>query len=264
MWREDMNSALYKGIVSHQRLRPVRHMLRYRMFYLLLDLDELEILAKRNWFFSVNKFNILSFLFKDFGATTRQGLKTDIQQMVKTKLSIEGIKSIRLLCIPRLFGYAFNPISAYFCYDKSEQLQAIVYEVRNTFGEKIHYVLPGKMNSKSELIEHSCQKEMYVSPFMEMNCRYHFRIAPPKATVVLAIHQTQADRPILNASFSGARVSLTDLVILKQMALFPVNSLKVIVGIYFEALKLWCKGMPLKTRVTKAQVESQKIIEEKG
>ena len=259
-----MKSALYKGIVRHRRLRPVEHMLKYQMFYVVLDLDELDLVAKKCRLFSVNKFNILSFWPKDFGDFNERDLKTDIAAMVQSKIDDVNIKSIRLLCIPRLFGYAFNPISAYFCYDDTEDLRAIVYEVRNTFGEKIHYVLPAEKRTNSNIIEHDCAKEMYVSPFMGMNCHYHFKIAPPEEVVTLSIQQTEDSQPILNASFSGIRMSLTDFVILKQIALFPVNSLKVIAGIHFEALKLWIKGVPLKTRITKAQITRKKLHKEKG
>jgi DUF1365 family protein len=257
-----MKSAFYTGTVIHRRLRPLGHLLKYRVFYLFLDLDEIDLVQKTCLFFSNNRFNLLTYKSTDFGGETAKSPKYFIQNLVKKELDIDSIHRVRLLFIPRLMGFAFNPISTFFCYNRDEKILAIVYEVRNTFGEKIHYVLPVKSGAeKMDILEQSCLKQMYVSPFISVNSRYHFRIKPPAELVTLAIHQTEDAQPVLNASFIGKRKKITRFGALTQAAFFPLNSIMVIVGIYFEALKLWIKGVSFKERKTKVQIENWRLLQ---
>ncbi|WP_288902810.1 DUF1365 domain-containing protein [uncultured Sneathiella sp.] len=241
-------SALYNGMVTHRRLNPVGHHLNYRIFYLLIDLDELANLGRCIPFLSVNKRNLVSFFTKDFGNGTSTDLKARVLAQLKLQGIDEEIASVRLLCIPRIFGYAFNPLSTYYCYDTEDTLIALVYEVSNTFGERHSYILPaGSANSKG-LMKHSCPKELYVSPFMPMDCRYEFSILPPGESIALSIRQFHDDKPIMNASFIGQLSPLNRRTLGLAILKFPFNSLKVMAGIHWEALKLWLKGMKLVPR----------------
>lgn len=133
-----------------------------------------------------------------------------------------------------------------------------MYEVRNTFGEKIHYVLKAHAaDVKKNVIEQSCRKKMYVSPFIGMDCRYDFKIASPSEKAILSIQQLENNQPVLNASFVGRRKAISQLSVLQQLILFPINSFLVVVGIHYEALKLWMKRVPLVKRITKVQFEAQ-------
>src|SRR5262249_48726005 len=129
-------SAIYAGTVMHQRLRPRRHRLRYRVFSLLLDLDELDEVAARLRLLSRNRFNLFSFFDRDHGDGRREPLRMQIERRLAAAAIAPDGGAIRLLAMPRVLGYVFNPLSVYFCYRRTGVLAAVVYEVNNTFGER--------------------------------------------------------------------------------------------------------------------------------
>ena len=186
-----METCIYKGIVTHRRFKPKRHFFNYKTFSVLFDLDELKVLEKRISIFSLNKFNLFSFYNKDHG--NRDG--SDIKNWVKNNLNKFNINfevsKIKLLCFPRIFGYVFNPLSIFYCYNKKSELRAILYEVKNTFNEQHTYIFQVKNNSK--IITQSCNKKFYVSPFMEMETSYNFRLSEPKETLSVFIKQKDID-----------------------------------------------------------------------
>lgn len=153
---------------------------------------------------------------------------------------------IRLLTMPRLFGYVFNPLSVYFCYRKSGELQAILYEVANTFGERHDYFFP--VEGAGDRLHHACPKQFYVSPFMEMALSYTFRVRPPDDEVMVAIVASDEDGPVLTAAVTGRRQTLTDQALLKALVVYPLLTLKVVAAIHWEALRLWLKGVRLQPR----------------
>jgi DUF1365 family protein len=171
-----MNSCIYNGVVTHQRFKPVKHTLKYKTFSLLIDLDELELLSKKISIFSLNKLNVFSFYNKDHGLRDGSFLKDwVIENLRKFNISSQ-ITKVKLLCYPRIFGYVFNPLSIFYCYEK-ENLRAIFYEVKNTFNEQHTYIFKVTNNDK---IEQKCKKKFYVSPFMDMNTHYNFKLLNPK------------------------------------------------------------------------------------
>ena len=156
---------------------------------------------------------------------------------------------VRLLCYPRLFGYAFNPLSIYYCEDAKNRLVLLIYEVRNTFGELHSYVCPVRPGEITESgIRQSQPKQFYVSPFIEMATRYHFRIAIPGERVKVRILQTGADGPLLAATFAGRKRDLTTRHLVAAFLGLPLVTLKVIGAIHFEAARLWLKGARLQPR----------------
>lgn len=237
-------SAIYEGTVVHQRMRPKRHRLRYTVFSLLLDLDEIPELARRSWLFGSNRWAALAFYDRDHGSTTDGPLRP----WVEAQLRDAGLESdggpIRLLCYPRVFGYVFNPVSVYFCYRRNGKLTAILYEVCNTFRERHTYVIPVDDHART-VIRQSCAKSLYVSPFVQMETDYHFRIVPPGDGINIVIRQEDAEGLLLAASFRGKRVPLTDRSLARCLIRFPFLTLKVMAGIHWEALKLWRKGLPV-------------------
>ncbi len=238
-------SALYAGIVIHRRMKPRRHALRYRVFSLLLDLDELPDLGRRLRLFSYNRFGIFGFHDRDHGP--RDG--TPLRPWVEAALRRAGIDTaggaIRLLCYPRVFGYVFNPLSVFFCYHREGALQAILYEVRNTFGEKHGYLIP--VAGDGPVVRQSCDKAFFVSPFIDMAQTYHFQVRPPDDRIAVAIRQDDPEGALLYASFTGNKKPLDDRSLGWAFLRYPLLSLKVIGGIHWEALKLWLKGIPLTT-----------------
>lgn len=254
-------SAIYRGPVVHQRIKPKRHRLRYSVFSLLIDLDELPDLDRNIGLFGYNRFAPLSFHDRDHGPLDGSA----IRPWVERRLSDAGLPvdsgPIRLLCYPRVFGYAFNPLSVFFCYGENETLRAILYEVSNTFHERHTYVIP--VRSESQVIRQSCDKAMYVSPFIGMDCTYHFRIVAPAERVNIVIRQEDAEGLLLAASFAGKRETLDARSLSAVLLAFPLLTFKIITGIHWEALKLWLKGLkvyphtPAETAAATSIVEGQ-------
>jgi len=241
------HSALYTGLVGHQRIRPRRHTLRYRAFWMLFDLDELPALSSSFRLFSHNRFNLFSFHDRDHGGGTPAMLRTQIETHLEQADIQTNDGAIRLLCMPRILGYVFNPISIYFCYRADDSLAAILYEVNNTFGQRHSYLLPVE-NSAETIIRQSCRKRLYVSPFMEMEMSYHFRVTAPAKKIGVAVNALDADGLVIATSLSGDRREFSDAALLGVFFAYPLLTLKVIVGIHWEALKLWLKGMRITPR----------------
>jgi DUF1365 family protein len=237
-----VTSALYAGLVTHRRRRPRRHSLRYRVLQGLFDLDELPGLERRLRLFGHNRAAPFSFHDRDHGDGSG-----DLRGWVGRQLEAAGLSGpwggVQVLCMPRVLGYVFNPLSVYFCRDRTGALAAIVYEVNNTFGERHAYVLPAQAGEA--VVRQHCQKAFYVSPFMPMELCYDFRITPPGAGVVVAVSAGDAEGPVLDACFAGQRRPFTDAALLAALATYPAMTLKVIVAIHWEALKLWVGGLRL-------------------
>ena len=238
-----MTSSIYNGTVIHKRFKPKIHFFKYNIFSLLIDLYELEELDKKIKFFSFNKFNLISFYEKDHG--DRDG--SSLIQWVKKNLKENNINSedikIKLLCYPRIFGYVFNPLSVFFIYDLSDKLISILYEVKNTFGEQHTYIF--KVEDNAKFFEHNCSKKFHVSPFIEMNCNYFFRILKPGEKISIIIDQYQLDEKILYASQDGKRVNFNTKELIKSYLKHPLMTFKIISAIHFEAFKLWTKGIKI-------------------
>jgi DUF1365 family protein len=239
-------SALYVGAVMHRRLRPTVHQFRYRAFWLLIDLDELPILTARLRLFSHNRFNLFALHETDQG----DGSATPLRVQAERRLSEAGIDiasgPIRLLCMPRTLGYSFNPISIYFCHRPCGELAAIIYEVHNTFGERHSYVCSVK--PKVDEIRQNSRKVFYVSPFMDMDLAYDFRLSAPAERVALGINASKGGQRVLHACLAAARRELTDGALLTLFFSIPLITAKVTLAIHWEALRLWLKGMRLRSR----------------
>lgn len=235
-------SALYFGRIMHRRLKPVAHRLEYRVFSMLVDLDELDQLDAKLAFFSRARFNLFSFHDRDYG----DGAPNDLAAHIRGVLAGAGVAAegpIRLLCYPRMLGYAFNPLAVYYCHDRTGALTAIIYEVRNTFGGKHSYLIP--VEGDADIIRQTADKNFHVSPFMPMDMRYHFRLTRPGDEIAVVIRQTDAEGAVFNAAFTGARVELTDRALLRAFFAYPLMTVKIIAGIHWEAIRLMLKGMKL-------------------
>ena len=238
------NSKIYKGKVIHRRFKPKEHYFKYSVFSLLIDLDELEDIQKEISIFSYNKFNIISFFDKDHGERDSSSLKNWVYSNIKT-LGIEEEVKIKLLCYPRIFGYVFNPLSIFFVYDKNSKLIAILYEVKNTFGEQHTYVF--KTNDET-VIQNNCKKQFYVSPFIEMNCEYSFKILKPEEQLSVVINQSDEEGKLLFASQDGIAQEFNNKNLIISFLSHPLMSFKVIAAIHYEAFKLWIKRIKLVTK----------------
>lgn len=238
----DLASALYPGHVSHHRLRPREHRLAYRVWSVLLDLDELPTLDRRLRLFSVDRFNLFSFHARDRGDGTGRDLKGRVEEAMRRAGVVPDGGPIRLFTMPRLLGWSFNPLSIFFCHRRDGRLAAILWEVDNTFGERHGYLIPIEEIVDGE-IRQSCDKAFHVSPFMDMEQTYAFRVRPPADLFSLVIDVHDAEGRILTARHLARRRDLTDGALLALFFAVPFLTLKVVGGIHWEALKLWLKGM---------------------
>jgi DUF1365 family protein len=245
----DAAAALYVGEVMHARLKPIGHRFSYRVMSLLIDLGRLPEADRQSPLFGVNRAALYSFREADHGARDGSALRAYAQHCAAERgVDLTGGR-VLLLCFPRLLGYTFNPLSVYFCYRANGELALLIYEVRNTFGEIHAYVLPVKASEISAAgVRQQQDKLLYVSPFVEMAMRYHFRILPPGDCVRLRILETDRDGPLLAATFSGRRRALNSKALLAAFFALPLVTLKIMAAIHWEALRLWLKGARLVPR----------------
>ncbi|MEM6942943.1 MAG: DUF1365 domain-containing protein [Pseudomonadota bacterium] len=237
---EERGGCLYQGHVMHKRLRPFVHQFRYRVFTLLLDLDRLEETCSRLRLLSLDRFGLLAFHRRDHGA--RDG--SDLRAWAEGQLARAGRPRparIMLLSFPRILGYVFNPLSVYFCEDADGRLESVIYEVKNTFGDQHPYVLGAEADAKG-VVRHSHDKGFFVSPFIAMTQTYKFTIRQPAQRLSIGIRQHDDEGEWLIATQTGQRVALSDRSMLRLWAMHPLMTLKVMVAIHWQALKLWLKG----------------------
>ena len=235
------NSFIYTGNVVHKRFKPKIHFFKYKVFSLLIDLSEIHLLDKDLKIFSYNKFNIISFYDKDHGPRDGSSVKNwVIDNLKKNNINTNDIQ-IKLLCYPRIFGYVFNPLSVFYVYDKNLNLISILYEVKNTFGEQHTYVFKSDINNN--LVQHMCKKKFHVSPFIEMDCVYFFRLLKPGNKMSVIIDQNDKEGKILYASQDGVKSEITNANLTKSYLKHPLMTFKIILAIHFEAFKLWSKGI---------------------
>jgi uncharacterized protein len=250
-------AALYVGDVMHARLKPVGHRFSYRVMSLLIDLDRLEVADRQTPLFGVNRRALYSFHEADHGRRDGSSLRLYAQRCAAEHgIDLTGGR-VLLLCYPRLFGYTFNPLSVYFCYRADGQPALLIYEVRNTFGDIHAYVLPVKRGDIGPAgIRQTQDKQFYVSPFVEMAMRYHFRVTLPQDRVKLRILETDGEGPLLSATFNGQRRILATPELLRSFFSLPMVTLKIMAAIHWEALRLWLKGVRLVPRPGKTADES--------
>ncbi|WP_013502601.1 DUF1365 domain-containing protein [Rhodopseudomonas palustris] len=242
-------ASLYVGEVMHARLKPVGHRFHYRVMSLLIDLGRLDEADRISPLFGVNRRALYSFHETDHGPRDGSSLRAYAQ----TSAAAQGVDltggRVLLLTYPRVAGYTFNPLSVYFCYDASGALTLVIYEVRNTFGDIHPYALPVRAGELGPAgLRQQQDKLFYVSPFIEMAMRYHFRIVPPGDVVRLRILETDSGGPVLAATFAGAHRALSTKTLLQSFLSLPLMTLKVIAAIHWEALRLWIKGARLVPR----------------
>ena len=235
------SSCIYSGFVTHRRFKPKRHFFSYKTFSLLIDLGEIMNLEKKIKIFSYNKFNILSFYNTDHGPRDGSSLVKWVKKILTESKIDTGSGTIKLLCFPRFFGYVFNPLSIFYCYDENSQLKAVLYEVKNTFNEQHIYVFPASQSSN--LILHRCDKKFYVSPFIEMKTFYNFRLLKPGNKMSIFIKQADSEGTLLIACQAGKRLEMNNKNLFVQFLKHPLMSFKIILAIHFEAFRLWIKGI---------------------
>ncbi|ASJ71707.1 DUF1365 domain-containing protein [Granulosicoccus antarcticus] len=240
------NSRLYAGQVYHRRTRPREHKIRYSVFTLFLDLDEIDQLDANLWLFSRNRYNLFSFYDRDFGEDRAEKLTDYVHRKLKDAGFSSMPEQILLSCYPRVMGYVFNPLSLFYCLDGQGKCIAVLHEVHNTFGERHCYVLPveSPTQGESEWIHQQTDKALFVSPFAHMGMHYDFRLNVPGERQIVVIRASDDQGVVITASYTARQKRLTATRLGGYFIIYPMLTAKVFLGIHWEALKLWCKGVP--------------------
>jgi len=243
-----MESCIYEGQVRHTRTTPVLHRFCYRVFMMYLDLDELPELFENRWLWSSRRVAIARFRRSDHLGPASQPLSDSVRDLVQRETGRRPTGRIRLLTNMRYFGHGFNPVSFYYCFsDDGETLETIVAEVNNTpWGEQDTYVLPANENiGNGSVWRFQPAKKMHVSPFMPMDIHYDWCFNTPAKRMNVYMANSKGGKRFFNAAIKMQRTEISGAALARVLVTFPLMTVKVVVAIYWQALRLWLKRCPL-------------------
>jgi DUF1365 family protein len=243
-----MKSAIFEGSVTHRRQKPVTHEFRYGIFMLYLDLSELGSVFRKRWFWSTRRWALARFRRQDHFGEKSVALDQCVRDKIEAETGKRPAGHICLLTNLSYFGYCFNPVSFYYCFDrKGDTLETIIAEVNNTpWGERTLYVLSDSHSTGlSGQMEFTPAKVMHVSPFMPMDVEYRWCFSTPGEQLTVYMENKRSGQKIFDASLNLQRMEISALSLARLLALHPFMTFKVMFSIHWQALRLWLKGAPV-------------------
>jgi DUF1365 family protein len=248
-----MQSALYTGRLSHRRVSPVAHAFRYRVTSCWLDLAELDSVFRGRWLWSTRRPSLAWLRRADYLGDPQVPLDQAVRDLVERRTGLRPTGPIRLLTQLRSFGFCFNPVSFYYCYDASgARVETVVAEITNTpWNERHAYVLRGDNSA----LRFRLAKEFHVSPFMPMDLEYDWRFAPPGSTLGVRMGNRRAGRVVFEATLMLRRREITGRSLAAALARQPAAAIQVLARIYWQALRLWLKRAPFYVHPSRRQPE---------
>lgn len=242
-----MNSALYEGVVRHRRLLPVPHDFDYTMFMVYLDLAEIDEVFRGRWLWSASRSAPARFRREDHLGDPARPLDECVRELVEEKTGRRPDGAVRLLTHLAYYGWCFNPVSFYYCFDRAGALEAVVAEVSNTpWLERHCYVLDRRASlTKGDALSWRAPKVFHVSPFMGMNQEYVWALRAPGERLTVHMENHEQGRKLFDATMTFSRVEITGRSLVSALARWPFMTLSVVGGIHWEALKLWAKNVPI-------------------
>ena len=240
-----LKSTLYQCQVFHERKKPKRNRFSYPVFLWQLDLDEIGYLASNKRIIGHNRFNLFSFYDNDhFKQRGANGARIPVRQKLETYLAEHGVQEmparVKLLTSLRIFGYVFNLVSFYYCYNNRNEVYCTIAEVTNTYGEMKMYLL---LNSDGKYFTEVKQKHFYISPFTKLDDHLELKVGLPADKIRIFINDFDREEIKVRTVLSGQQKALTTKKLIFYLVRFPFLTLQVISLIHWQALKLWIKGV---------------------
>jgi DUF1365 family protein len=253
-----MNSCLYECSVMHHRLAPKVHHFEHELFMFYLDLDEVDAIARKVRSFGHNRRNIYSFRDGDHEPAGAPPLKERVIAFLRQNgIELGTSGRVMLLTLPRVFGYVFNPISVYYCFDAAGAAVCAVAEVGNTFREmKLFLLRPDALDAKGGFNQIT-PKHFYVSPFSRLDFKFDFRLGVPGEKLILKIDDRDGADKVLLSTLTGRRATLNNRTLAWFTFKYPLVTLKVIFLIHWHALRLWLKGVPFHRKAANASLQRE-------
>lgn len=242
-----MYSALYEGTVSHVRLTPFRRSFRSRLVMVFLDLGELDRVFAGRWFWGIERPAFLGFRRADHFGDPEEPLERSVRELVERRTGERLAGPVRVLTQLRSLGYAFNPLTLYYCYEPNgTDLQAVVAEVSNTpWGERHCYVLEARnAERRGNRLAFRTPKELHVSPFLGMDVEHRWRLGVPDRRLTLTITDENIEGPQFIAALRLDRRAIDGAALARALLARPLPGIQTIAGIYLHALRLWLRGAP--------------------